>query len=580
TVEYAKAAQHLQHSTAPISDTRTLSQDQFTLTVLHLLESLIIHENVLTIDENSVTVSCLRVALEQLKRHDRLEESVENRLVIRHKLLGLVMLCLNNMFFLQTLESTDLNLRVVATDMIVLLKEELHERPFDALSCEFTYNLIYTIVSAVNQSFLHLCDNLVSEQLFLTIFKLLESNLDIVKHTYSFLQQGSTNEAITSSNGTVVPWTQTMSVCSSGLIEILITMLHNFIFALAPTRGSCRKTRKSRFRLHHSRQDIRNGYVCALENLLLNLFSQVKHSDQRLMVNFFKVYQLCCCNTNAHTLQVLLKLSNDELIPKLRLNFASRAIVHAIFNRSQCETCESDHAANTFYEQFTRTHREVFGEFKRAENRSRMPTFLRYLQDIVRVVPYRLRAFILQELVLKQLHRELGHFVERTDSEEQAVGGLATAEDDGWKEIVNACLSIVCRFVIKQEQREMNLFYREENLELLRALAGRVEFTHSMQLIMTTGILDRSLSDKFVQNLVEMLLNHLDEKIVCIANIFTTISSSKVEVSLKTVEKSSAAAGKQRKIPLETMLQLHQEHWKTVRQLLKESERFREQFFR
>ncbi|XP_035891590.1 lysosomal-trafficking regulator [Anopheles stephensi] len=581
TVGYARAAQHLQRSTAAISDTKTLSQDQFTLTVLNLLESLIVHENVLTIDENSVTVSCLRVALEQLKRHDRLEESLENRLVIRHKLLGLVMLCLNNMFFLQTLESNDLNLRSVATDMIVLLKEELHERPFDALSCEFTYNLIYTIVSAVNQSFLHLCDNLVSEQLFLTIFKLLESNLDVVKHTYSFLQLGARSGAITSSNGIVVPWMQTIQACSSGLIEILITMLHNFIFALAPTRGSCRKTRKSRFRLHHSRQDARNGYVCALENLLLNLFPLVKHSDQRLMVNFFKVYQLCCCNTNVHTLQVLMKLSNDELIPKLRLNFASRAIVHAIFNRSQCETCESDHAANTFYEQFTRTHREVFGEFRRAENRSRMPTFLRYLLDIVRVIPYRLRAFLLQELVLKQLHSELRHLVERPEPEgHDAHAGSASAEHDGWKEIVNGCLLIVCRVVTKQEQREMSLFYREENLALLRALNGRTEFTHSMQLIMTIGIRDRFLPEQFVQKLVEMLLNHLDEKIALIGHIFTTISHSKVDVPLKPVGKSSVPVGKQGGMVLETMLQLHQEHWKTVRQLLKESERFRRQFFR
>ncbi|XP_050071739.1 lysosomal-trafficking regulator [Anopheles maculipalpis] len=571
TLDYAKAAQHLQRSSTPIGDTKTLSQDQFTLTLLNLLESLIVHENVLTIDENSATVSCLRVALDQLKRHDRLEESLENRLVIRHKLLGLVMLCLNNMFFLQTLETNDLTLRTVANDMIALLKDELHERPFDALSCEFTYNLIYTIVSTVNQSFLHLCDNLVSEQLFLTIFKLLESNLDIVKHTYSFLQLGTRSGALTSSKS----WMQTIPQYCSGLIELLITMLHNFIYALAPTRGACRKAKKGRFRLHHSRQDARNGYVCALENLLLNLFPQVKHSDQRLMVNFFKVYQLCCCNTNAHTLQVLLKLSNDELIPKLRLNFASRAIVHAIFNRSQCETCESDHAANTFYEQFTRIHREVFDEFKRSENRSRMPTFLRYLMDIVRIIPFRLRAFVLQELVLKQLHGELDRFVERIELEEQP-----STEDDGWKEIVNSCLLIVCRVVAKQEQREMNLFYREDNLELLRALNGRVEFTHSMQLIMTVGIRDRSLQEELVEKLTEMLFNHLDENITCIGNIFTAIADSKVEVSLKSVGKSSLAVGKQRKIQLETMLQLHQDHWKTVRQLLKESDRFRSHFFR
>ena len=99
-------------------------------------------------------------------------KSMENRHIIRHKLLGLVMLCLNNMFFLESLDSNDLSLRAVASDMIELLREELNERPTDALSSEFTYNLIYTIVAAVNQTFLHFCHNLVSEQLFLTIFKL------------------------------------------------------------------------------------------------------------------------------------------------------------------------------------------------------------------------------------------------------------------------------------------------------------------------------------------------------------------------------------------------------------------------
>ncbi|XP_053658434.1 lysosomal-trafficking regulator [Anopheles marshallii] len=575
TVDYSKAAQHLHRR--PISESaKTLTQDEFTLTVLNLLESLIVHENVLTIDENSVTVSCLRVALEQLKRQERFEESMDNRFVIRHKLLGLVMLCLNNMFFLQTLDSNDLSLRTVATDMVELLKEELRDQNCDALSTEFTYNLIYTIVSAVNQSFLHFCDNVVSEQLFLTIFKLLESNLDIVKHTYSFLQLGSRIGAIGNNNGVVVPWIQTMHSCSSGLVEILITMLQNFIFALAPTRGNCRRTRKSRFRLHHSRQDARHGYVCALENLLLNLFPQVKHTDQRLMVNFFKVYQLCCCNTNAHTLEVLMKLSNDELIPKLRLNFASRAVVHAIFNRSQCATCESDHAANTFYEQFCRTHREAFGEFKRIENRSRMPTFLRYLLDIARVIPYRLRSFLLQELVQKQLQSELQRLIERTESEQLVYG--SSPEDEGWKEIVNACLLIICRVVAKQEQREMNLFYRDENLVLLRVLSGRVEFAHSMHLIMTTGIRDESLPEEFVNKLVEMLFDHLDEQITYMGNLFATISDSKVGISLKPVRNTATVIRTRCTIPLETMLQLHLEHWKTVRQLLKESHRFLKQF--
>uniref|UniRef100_A0A182W1K3 Lysosomal-trafficking regulator n=1 Tax=Anopheles minimus TaxID=112268 RepID=A0A182W1K3_9DIPT len=575
TVDFNNAVQHLHLSTCS-EFPKTLTQDEFTLTVLNLLESLIVHENVLTIDENSVTVSCLRVALEQLKRQERFEESIQNRFVIRHKLLGLVMLCLNNMFFLQTLDTNDLNLRSVATDMIVLLKEELRDQSFDALSTEFTYNLIYTIVSAVNQSFLHFCDNVVSEQLFLTIFKLLESNLDIVKHTYSFLQLGSRYGIVSNNNGIVLPWAQTMQTCSSGLIEILITMLQNFIFALAPTRASCRKMRKSHFRLHHSRQDARNGYVCSLENLLLNLFPQVKHSDQRLLVNFFKVYQLCCCNTNAHTLEVLMKLSNDELIPKLRLNFASRAVVHAIFNRSQCETCESDHAANTFYEQFARTHREVFGEFQRTENRSRMPTFLRYLLDIARVIPYRLRSFLLQELVLKLLQREVNRLIERTASEQLMYG--SSSEGDGWKEIVNACLLIICRVIAKHEQREMDLFYREENLELLRVLSGRVEFTHSMHMILTIGIRDGSLPEEFEQKLVEMLFNHLDEQTTSLGNLFATISDSKVEVSLKLIGTASTAKERQCKLPLETMLQLHLEHWKTVRTLLKVSERFRKRF--
>uniref|UniRef100_A0A182N5R0 Lysosomal-trafficking regulator n=1 Tax=Anopheles dirus TaxID=7168 RepID=A0A182N5R0_9DIPT len=580
TVDFAKALQHLRNDAH--YDSKTLSQDQFTLAVLNLLESLIVHENVLTIDENSVTVTCLRVALEQLKRHERLEESLENRLIIRYKLLGLVMLCLNNMFFLETLDSNDVNLRLVASDMIDLLKQELRERPSDALSSEFMYNLIYTIVSAVNQSFLHFNENLVSEQLFMSIFKLLESNLEIVKHTYSLLQQGARayGNKSSCSDTSPEPWMQPTHSCSSGLIEILIKMLQNFIFTLAPARTSCRKARKSRYRLHHSRQEPRTGYVCALENLLLNLFPQVKHSDQRLLVNFFKVYQLCCCNTNVHTLEVLMKLSNDELIPKLRLNFASRAIVHAIFNRSQCETCESDRAANTFYEQFTRTHREVFGEFKRPENRTRMPLFLRYLLDIARIVPYRLRAFLVQDLIVELLHDELRNLSERSESAQPATNGSTTSETSNTaREIVNACLLIICRAVSEQEQRMMKLFYREENLELLRILSGRVEFAHSMQSILTIGVRGAScLSEEFEKKLVNILFNYMDELMAYVGGLFATISSSRLDVPLKVVGKATTTSGKKRVDPLETTLQLHLEHWKTARALLKESARFRKLF--
>uniref|UniRef100_A0A182JPQ6 Lysosomal-trafficking regulator n=1 Tax=Anopheles christyi TaxID=43041 RepID=A0A182JPQ6_9DIPT len=576
TADYANATQHMYRST--VSDSKTLSQDQFTLTVLNLLESLIVHENVLTIDENSVTVSCLRVALEQLKRQEWLEESLENRQIIRHKLLGLVMLSLNNMFFLETLDSNELNLRKVSSDMIELLKKELNEQPTNALSSEFTYNLIYTIVAAVNQTFLHFCHSLVSEQLFLAIFKLLESNLEIVKHTYSYLQFKARQCGIANNNNNnqyvVISWIQTMQSCSTGLIKVLMKMLQNFIFALAPTRASCRKTRKSRFRLHHSRQEARNGYVCALENLLLNLFPQVKHSDQRLIVNFFKVYQLCCCNTNANTLEVLMKLSNDELIPKLRLKFTSRALVHAIFNRSQCETCESDRAANTFYEQFTRTHREVFGEFKRIENRSRMPAFLRYLLDIARVIPYRLRSFVLQELVLKLLHDELRRMKEGKVSEQS----VNRTEDGSGKEIINACLLIVCRFVMKQEEREMSLFYREENLELLQVLSGRIEFAHNMHLIMTIGLRSGSLVEEFDQKLAEILFTNLDEQMAYIGSLFTAIADCNLHISLKPIVKLITSRSLKREKSLEMTLQLHQEHWKTVRQLLKESERFRKLF--
>ncbi|XP_058120974.1 lysosomal-trafficking regulator [Anopheles ziemanni] len=550
-------------------DTR-LSQDQFTLTVLNLLESLIVHENVLTIDENSVTVSCLRAALEQLKRHEVIEESTENRLVIRHKLLGLVMLCLNNMFFLETLDSNDINLRIVATELLELLKSELRERPSDAISCEFMYNLIYTIVSAVNQTFLHFCDNLVSEQLFMAIFKLLENNLDIIKHTYSLLQLRRPPLA---SGGNL--WIQLApSSSNSGLVEILIKMLQNFIYALAPSRiGSYKRTRRcSRLRLHHSRQGARSGYVCALENLLLNLFPLVKHSDQRALATFFKSYQLCCCNTNVQTLEVLMKLSNDELIPKLRLHFASRAVVYAIFNRSQCETCESDRAANTFYEQFTRTHREVFREFRRVENRTRMPTFLRYLLDIVRAVPYRLRSFLLQELVLELLTGELKRFAAGRESTEPGADEPLPSMDESGKEIINGCLVIVCR-AVAEDERMIKLFYRDEMIHLLQVLSGRLEFVHCMHQIMTIGIHSQALEGK----LEEILFTNIDNLVQYAGQLFEAITTCKLGLSLKSF---TSTLNTRVEAPLETTLQLHLEHWKTLRHLLKENDRFRKRFFR
>uniref|UniRef100_A0A182Q0B6 Lysosomal-trafficking regulator n=1 Tax=Anopheles farauti TaxID=69004 RepID=A0A182Q0B6_9DIPT len=581
SVDYAKALHYLRNHPSP--DSKTLSQDQFTITVLNLLESLILHENVLTIDENSVTVVCLRVALEQLKRQERMEESEENRSIIRYKLLGLVMLCLNNIFFLKTLDSNNINLRLMASDMMDLLKQELRERPSDVLSTEFMYNLIYTIVSAVNQSFLHFSENLVSEQLFTSIFKLLESNLEIVKHTYSVLQQGTRDfgNKSSSSDSASGPRIQSTISCSSGLIEILIQMAENFIFTLVPARNCGRRTRKSRYRLHHSRQESRAGYVCALENILLNLFPQVKHSDQRMIVNFFKAYQICCCNTNVHTLEVLMKLSNDELVPKLRLNFASRAIVHAIFNRSQCETCESDRAANTFYEQFTHMHREVYGEFKRPENRARMPLFLRYLLDIARILPYRLQAFLLQDLTLELLHSELENLNELSDSFLVAPDRPMTNEgSDLGKEIVHACLLIVCRTVSNQEQRVMNLFYREANLELLRVLSGRLEFAHSMHQILMIGVRGTAcLSQDFEIKLVGILFNYIDELVAYIGGLFAMIANSKLDVPLKVIGKSSTPCIRMED-SLETKIQLHLEHWKTVRVLLKESKRFRKLFLR
>ncbi|XP_053670870.1 lysosomal-trafficking regulator [Anopheles nili] len=559
TTYYSKAAQYLSNSSA--GDVTTLSQDQFTLTVLNLLESLVVHENILTIDENSVTISCLRVALEQLKRQEQLEESAENRLIIRNKLLGLLMLCLNNMFFLESLDINDFNLRMVASDLVTLLQNEIGVRPNDTLSLEFMYNLIFTIISTINQSFLHFCDNLVSEQLFMSLFKLLESNLELVKHTYSFLQLTVPSETRAIHSDKL--WSETTLSCASRLIEILLKLQQNFIFGLSPSRTNCKKSRKTRFRLHHSRQETRNGYVCALENLLLNLFPLVKHSDQRLMVSFFKMYQLCCCNTNVHTMEVLLKLSNDEVIPKVRLNFISRCVVQAIFHRSQCETCESDRSANTFYEQFTRTHREVFCEFNRAENRTRMPMFLRYLLDIARNVPFRLRSFLLQDLVLELLHTESSSFSDASS----AVG-------DSGKEIVNAGLLIICRVVVEDDRRMIEQFYREENFELLRALSGRVEFIHNMHEIMITGV--RGSSQQTI--LSEILLDISDGLTSYIGEILLAEIGSETGLSLKFLKKTSTAESKHQVESLDTKLLLYIELWKTVRQLLKESDHFRTLF--
>ncbi|XP_052863584.1 lysosomal-trafficking regulator [Anopheles cruzii] len=535
-----------------------LSQDQFTLTVLNLLESLIVHENVLTIDENSVTVSCLRVALEQLKCQERLEEGVTNRRILRHKLLGLVMLCLNNLFFLETLDSPDVSLRMVASDMMELLQRELREAPspttLNVVWAEFVHNLAYAIVSIVNHTFLHFSRNFESEQIFMSIFKLLESNLETMKHTYTQLQLA------------IVPQP------SSGLIDMLLKMLENFILVLAPARShSGKRARKCRVRLHHSRQEPRAAYVCALEHLLLNFFPIAKHTDQRSLVSFFKVHQLCCCNTNAHTLEVLLKLSNGDLIPKLRLSFTARTVVYAIFHRSQCVTCESDRAANTFYEQFTHTHRDVFWEFGRPENRyCCMPTFLRYLLDIVRVVPYRLKAFIVQELVQKLLSDELSNIVEKTQPE----------YDDGWKEVVNGCLLIVCRAATAEEAM-MELFYCDANMDLLRVLSGRLELSHNMHAIMTIGIRAMEALGRLpiVRQLIGILLNELDKRGAYLVSVLAAAANSRtVDVELKPIEWTTGNNKEPLDEPFEATLQLHLEHWKTVRHLLKQSECFRRAF--
>lgn len=519
-----------------------LTQDQLTLTVLNLLESLVVNENLLTIDDRSATISCLRMAIERLRRLELIEESPRNKLILRHKLLGILMISLNNLFFLDNLESDFIGLKQVAAQVMQLLHGELEGASTNPISCDFIYNLTYTIVSTVNQSFLHYNETLVSEQFFLAIFRLLESNLDIIKHVYGLLQASSSGS-------------------QPKLVDILLKMLQNFITTLSPNRVAVPNSKKprARHRVHHSRQDPRTAYVCALENILLNIFPIVKHSDQRTLLQFFTMHQICCCNATIQTLEVLLRFNRDhDLVPRVCLNFANRNVIHAIFSRSNCDSCEAERFNDRFYDRFAQIHRDVFDAYGRLENRPRMPTLLRYLQDAVRVVPYRLGRFVLFELILPQLCKEKGDF-------------KALVLDETTKEITNSCLMIVARCL-----RDANLFeafFSDENRAMMRELSLRAEFVYQAGVVLRIGVENAHQLPNIEGPLGSILLDGLEDLSNYLGLLFGILRTSDVNIDLHSIPpkepdiwyKDDSTAN---------VLQVFVEHWKIVRHLLQVNERF------
>lgn len=523
----------------------TLTQDQLTLTVLNLLEGLVIHENILMIDEKSVTISCLRMAIDRLRQQELLEENARNRVILRHKLLGVLMLSLNNLFFLDMLESDHVSLKQIAAEVMELLRYELELGTTNPISCDFIYNLTYTIVSTVNHTFLNFSENLVSEMFFLAIFRLLESNLDIMKHVYNLLHESTDN-------------------AQPKMVDILLKMLQNFITTLAPNRVTGKKPARARHRLHHSRQDPRTAYVCALENILLNVFPIVKHSDQRTLLQFFSENQICCCNATIRTLEVLLKLTNDHLVPRICLNFANRSVVHAIFSRSNCESCEGERFNDHFYERFASVHREVFDAYARPENRPRMPIMLKYLQDVVKVVPFRLGKFVLFDLVLPQLRKEKAGFV------------VGTMLDDTTKEIVNGSLLIVGRCL--KDANLFEAFFTEENRSMLSELSKRAEFVYQVGVILKVGIENSHQLDGMEDQLGRILLDNLRELSDYLGHLFDVLKTSDVHIELKEITSKADKEITFRNDSTLNVLQLYVEHWKLARCLLQVNDHFYDSF--
>ncbi|XP_021693920.1 uncharacterized protein LOC5568525 isoform X2 [Aedes aegypti] len=523
-----------------------LSQDRLTMIVLNLLESLVIHENIFMIDEKSVTISCLRMAIERLRRQEVLEENPRNRQILRHKLLGILMLSLNNLFFLDTLESDHVSLKQITSDVMELLQKELDAGSINPISCDFVYNLTYTIVSTVNQTFLHYCEHLVSEQFFKAIFRLLESNLDIVKHVYGLLHEQN------GINGTH----------QSSVVDILLKMLQNFILVLAPNRASGKKPPRARHRLHHARQDPKTAYICALENLLLNILPVVKYSDQRMLLHFFGEHQICCCNATIETLEALLVITNDDLVPRICLNFANRSVICAIFGRSSCTQCEGERYGDRFDERFERLHRQAFEAFARAENRPRMPILLKYLQDVVKVIPAPLERFVLFELVLPQLRKEKAEFAGRV-------------LDDTSKDLVNGCLTIVGRCLRNAHLFEE--FFTEENVAMLRDLSRRAEFVYHVGVIFRIAFDAADVLDVIEDQLGRIILDNLRDLAERLATLFAILKTSDVHIRLK----GPAAKGED-SLPEEestnNVLQVFAEHWKIVRYLIQVNDHFYDAF--
>ncbi|XP_062557057.1 lysosomal-trafficking regulator isoform X2 [Armigeres subalbatus] len=518
-----------------------LSQDRLTMIVLNLLESLVIHENIFMIDEKSVTISCLRMAVERLRRQEVLEENSRNRLILRHKLLGILMLSLNNLFFLDSLESDRVSLKQITSEVMELLRKELDVGSINPISCDFVYNLTYTIVSTVNQSFLHYCEHLVSEHFFQAIFRLLESNLDIVKHVYSLLQE--TNGI----NGT-----------HQSVIHILLKMLQNFILVLAPNRSTGKKPPRARHRLHHARQDPKTAHICALENILLNIFPVVKYSDQRTLLHFFGENQICCCNATMETLEAILIITNDDLVPRICLNFANRSVIGAIFSRSSCTRCESERRSDHFNERFDRVHRRVFEAFARAENRPRMPILLKYLQDVVKVVPPSLGKSVLFELVLPQLIKERTEFTTNT-------------LDDTTKDLVNGCLSIVARCLKNTDLLE--IFFTDKNIELLSDLSKRAEFVYHVGVIFRIAFDASDFQNIMHDQLGNIIMSNLKALSDYLGSLFAILKTSDIHIRLKgPAEKFENDLSSEQST--NNVLQVFAEHWKIVRYLIQVNDHF------
>ena len=421
----------------------SLTQDELSLLILRILEDIILNENILTIDHNAVSISCLGFAIDHLQ--SRRDCPKLNDTVIKKRLIYLIMLCLNNIFLMENIAEDYINLETLCSNLVEILKVELTVSDHG----ELIYGLIYTILATINNTFIFFKENLVNEKYFLVIFKHLDRNLDTLKGIFVYFDEKTGH-------------------LETKIIEIFLKIMKNFKSSSVKLKISF-KRRKRIQKIHHkSKQNsqIKINYICNLENILIGLFPVIKTTDKKLLLNFFDKNQLCCCNSNVKTLDIVMKMSD---LSKMSFNFASKNVVWAIFNESQCDMCESEKYSNDFQDNFTKIYQNLFVEYVKRENKKKMSMFLRHILDIIRVIPFKLSRFIMVEIVMKVF----SVFVNEFDEAE-------------CKEIINNCLKIICASL--KDVNLFKLFVDQENVERLRLLSTSPEFVHQVCKILKVAI--------------------------------------------------------------------------------------------